>query len=355
MRQYFRTLCITLKILITIRKKIVFIGGTTDTNLGDNAQRFLIREWCKKNYPHHQYLEITEEDTLCPIVSAHSFAITSVVSSCLFWSLRLTQRAGDLIVFSSGYGMVEHAWDWLTVCRLSAYCNRTPILIMPQTINFMNPWLENRIADIYNRHPRIMLLCRDFISLKRAKDKFLRCNPIAWPDIVTSLIGTEKYAKKRSGVLFCVRNDTESFYHREEIRALEQRFDCRVDESDTSPKIKLTRFDDRRRTLVSEYIDYVAGFKAVITDRYHGTIFSMIANTPVVVISSTDHKLSSGVKWFPEEVFGKNIQFADTLDKAYEIACEYLKRTEFPALPTYFKDNYWDKLKGIVDETLLAR
>ena len=113
--------------------------------------------------------------------------------------------------------------------------------------------------------------------------------------------------------------------------------------------------DANRGKYIDEFLEYMAGFKAVVTDRYHGTIFSLVANTPVVVLSSTDHKLSSGVRWFPPEIFGKNIQFASTLDEAYQIVGECLTRTEFPSMPTYFKDNYWDKLKGLVDATLLAR
>lgn len=39
-------------------------------------------------------------------------------------------------------------------------------------------------------------------------------------------------------------------------------------------------------------------YKVVITDRYHGTIFSLIANTPVIIIKSTDHKVTTGADWF---------------------------------------------------------
>ncbi|WP_082026255.1 polysaccharide pyruvyl transferase family protein [Prevotella pectinovora] len=46
----------------------------------------------------------------------------------------------------------------------------------------------------------------------------------------------------------------------------------------------------------SAILQQFAKYQVVITDRYHGTIFSQIVNTPVIVISSTDHKLRSGVK-----------------------------------------------------------
>lgn len=352
--RYYATRCLeTVKscarVLLTFKAKIVFFGGTGNVNLGDNAQRFLIRKWCQENFQTLQYVEIPLLDTACEPNDCTHFVINGLLSGALFLALRITQRKGDVFVTNSGYGLIDHSWSWLAYARLAVACKRTPILMMPQTINFMNPWVGEKAARAFNGHGKIFMLARDFVSLDKARSAFSSCHPMAFPDVVTSMIGTRVYAKSREGVLFCVRDDGEAYYERSEIKALESRFGCRVEEKDTTLKISSTDMDKNRERYISEFIEYVAGFKAVITDRYHGTIFSMIANTPVVVISSTDHKLSSGVKWFPPEVFGKNIQFAETLDKAYEIANEYLNRTEFPALPAYFKDNYWDKLKGIVE------
>ena len=100
-----------------------------------------------------------------------------------------------------------------------------------------------------------------------------------------------------------------------------------------------------RDELINETIEKIATYKVVITDRYHGTIFSAIANTPVVVINSADHKLSSGVKWFPKEVFANNVQFAENLDDAYEKANAILNSNEkLLKNPPYFKEKYWSKM-----------
>ena len=75
-----------------------------------------------------------------------------------------------------------------------------------------------------------------------------------------------------------------------------------------------------------------------------------IASTPVVVINSADHKLSSGVSWFPKEVFGDYVQFANTLDEAYALAASLLERTDLEYNnPPYFKQKYWDRLKDELD------
>ena len=95
-------------------------------------------------------------------------------------------------------------------------------------------------------------------------------------------------------------------------------------------------------TINSAILQQFAKYQVVITDRYHGTIFSQIVNTPVIVISSTDHKLSSGVKWFPQEKFSDNISVAKDLNEAYEKAVDILKRNgAVKKNPAWFKENYF--------------
>ena len=89
-------------------------------------------------------------------------------------------------------------------------------------------------------------------------------------------------------------------------------------------------------------------YKVVITDRYHGTIFSLISNTPTIVIGSTDHKLSSGVDWFKGiKEFEKYIFFANSLEEAELLAKKiYSENYDYNyQLPTYFNDMYYEKLK----------
>ena len=103
-----------------------------------------------------------------------------------------------------------------------------------------------------------------------------------------------------------------------------------------------THSSQNREQLIRQILQQFAKYQVVITDRYHGTIFSQIVNTPVIVISSTDHKLSSGVKWFPHEKFSDNISFAKDLNEAYEKAVDILKRNgAVKKNPAWFKENYF--------------
>lgn len=183
------------------------------------------------------------------------------------------------------------------------------------------------------------------MSYGKAKEMFGTTKLLLYPDIVTSLIGTRKYDNPRNGVLFCMRDDIEAYYSPEDIDKLMRRFDnIRMEKVDTTLKISPKEMKAYRDELINNMIEKFSTFKVVITDRYHGTIFSAIANTPVIVINSADHKLSSGVNWFPQEEFGENVQFAKDLDDAYAKAKEILEKVDIRQNPPYFKDNYWDKL-----------
>ena len=58
--------------------------------------------------------------------------------------------------------------------------------------------------------------------------------------------------------------------------------------------------------------------RLVITDRYHGLIFSVITHTPVIVFKSFDTKISSGVKWFKDLEWVYYLSDKD-IDKIFKI------------------------------------
>ena len=105
-------------------------------------------------------------------------------------------------------------------------------------------------------------------------------------------------------MLFCLRNDIEAHYSDSEMESLRSRFEgVRTEVTDTSIHMNPAQMDRQREQLIWGKIEEFSKYELIITDRYHGTIFAAIASTPVIVINSADHKLSSGVNWFPKEQF----------------------------------------------------
>ncbi|HAK74631.1 MAG TPA: hypothetical protein DCP36_15735 [Sporomusaceae bacterium] len=73
-----------------------------------------------------------------------------------------------------------------------------------------------------------------------------------------------------------------------------------------------------RSTEVINKIQAIRNAQLVITDRFHGVIFSVITHTPVIAFKSFDTKISAGIKWFSNLDFvhyidSNNAEYADLI------------------------------------------
>lgn len=323
------------------RKNIFVFGAPFHSNLGDQAQTFCIKKWIEANYPKHQlYIYDTWE------LTNDGYYILNRIRKYI--------NKNDMIFLHSGYHTTDlYMLEENMQRKVIELFHDKKIVILPQTIYYENADEMHTSQKIYNSHPNLMLLCRDELSYKTAKDIFKNCKLRLFPDIVTTMIGKFEYNNERNGILLCLRNDKESIIAKDVVEQLQNKLSVidSVTISDTTIPMKgeeVTK--NREEILMSVWKDY-SKYRVIITDRYHGTIFSLIANTPVIVLSSSDHKLSSGVKWFPDS-FNGYVQYVDQLDylvdevkKIYSTDYEY-------SLPLYFNENYYNKLKGYIEEAL---
>ena len=321
----------TLRLSLPGRKPIVFLFGVPyHTNLGDHAQTYCIQKWIKTYLPQYR-IYITMLTTATPARMA---------------MIRQFFRKGDLIFFHSGYHMTDLYSEKSVYEKVVQLFPEEVVRILPQTIMFQQQEHAKECAEVFNSHGKSILLCRDAYSYTTAQTLFKDCQLHLYPDIVTSQIGVfpVKAPKKREGILFCMRNDKEAFYSKKQIEALRQKLEERYTTklSDTTIKISSQKIAaNRERILATTFAD-MAKSKVVVTDRYHGTIFSLIANTPVIVLNSTDHKLSSGVQWFPKS-FSNHVFHAASLDEVPEIVAQIMQREHPAALPPYFEEQYYGR------------
>ena len=113
--------------------------------------------------------------------------------------------------------------------------------------------------------------------------------------------------------------------------------------TDTDSPMKWTEIRKKRKDVIENEIKFYSQFKMIVTDRYHGMIFALIANTPVIVLPSTDHKLSSGVKWFPTELY-RNISFENSIDKICVLAKKVHNEEKDYTNPTFLYDEYFKEI-----------
>lgn len=323
------------KIRFSRKEKMIYLFGSPGhSNMGDQAQTYCLVKWFSINYPDY---------------GVYIFRL-SESHDVLLKLVRKIIRPYDKIICHSGYHFTDLYHEQDVYCKLAKMFPERPIWIFPQTICYKDEKNLLKTAEIMNSHGNITLMARDNQSFETAKQYFNKCKLLLFPDIVTSLIGTKTFSHERDGVLFCFRNDKEAFYSESQIEGLRKKFGTiKTERTDTTLQIPTSYIIENREKVLNGQFDYYSKFKLIITDRYHGTIFSLIAGTPVIVLKTTDHKLSSGVKWFPED-FKDYIVYVENIDSVYDTSKEILSKNLTHQLPPYFKQNYYDKLKNILED-----
>lgn len=320
------------------KRKVLYVGIPLHPNLGDQAQYFCINSWLEKNYKEYEIIEYPD----C-LINSNFFGINKKIKNIVL--------EDDIIIFQSGYRTTDVAnkpGEYAHRKILQNFSNNR-ILVFPQTINFKDNNEFEKSQKAYSKGKKVLFLARDEKSYKMALNKYKNKIEL-YPDIVTSLIGSYKYHNKRNGFLCCMRRDAEKFYENKEIADMISNL-SKVDivtRNDTTIDINADELRKNLKIVIENMIKEFSRYKVVITDRYHGTIFSLISNTPTIVIGSTDHKLSSGVDWFKGiKEFEKYIFFANSLEEAELLAKKiYSENYDYNyQLPTYFNDMYYEKLK----------
>lgn len=323
--------------------KIFYIGIPAHGNLGDLAQGVCIRKWIKKNYPERDLIEIETN----AIVNTHFSHLNS---------LKKIYKPGDIIIYQSGYTTTDLGGYADEMHRaVMSILPKAKMLMMPQTIFFQKQENKERTSKIYNKMSRMLFLARDEISYKMALQMFPNISIELYPDIVTTMIGKQYFNYQREGIIMCCRNDEEKFYSDEELLILED--NCKkigpVEKTDTT-KLKNKDIIINAEKYINKEIDKYAHYKIVITDRYHGTIFSLIAGTPVIIIKTTDHKVVTGANWF-KGIYDDYVYLAEDLNEAYLIARKIYNKNLTHKLEPYFEKKYYDNLKKVFEKNIGER
>lgn len=332
------------KIIHTIGdKNIWLLGIPASRNLGDQAQVMCTENFFAHQFPDYQVIEFDS----CEILENNK-KLAMYIAKVI--------KKDDIIFSQSGYNLTDLYPFQEEMHKEIAKRISNPIVFLPQTISLKNPIETNQfVIDSRKAYEgkNILLMCRDIVSYKVAEKAFPDIRKIAFPDVVTSLIGKYTNVKKRFGYALCVRNDIEGTISQNDVQVvleeLKKRghtevFDTIVD----SPAFFIINKD--RRKYVDLMIKKIQSVKVVVTDKYHGFILSLVANTPVVVIKTRDHKLSEGVKWFPDEM-QKYIRIADDLASIPKLVDE-LEQMPLPQFDGYFVREYFSHFKDIIEANI---
>ncbi len=324
--------------------RVYYLGITAHSNLGDMAQHYCITRWIKENYPDYELVMFESDTVVCE-------------NRAFINKFKNVYRQKDIIIFQSGYTTQDLGGNHEYMHRLIVdNMPQANILMMPQTIFFEHEENKQRCSESLDKAQHMLFLARDFVSEKMAKEMFPHIVVKAFPDIVTTLIGTIEYRNERTGICMCCRNDGEKYYSDEELYSLKKRFEKRIPVTITDTTIDASYKDIRKnpQLYIEGEIEKYSHYKVVVTDRYHGTIFSLAAGTPVVIIKTTDHKVTTGADWF-KGVYDDYVYVAEDLKDAYNKAVSYANEKYSQSMAPFFKQNFYDKLKndfeGVIRKT----
>lgn len=191
-----------------------------------------------------------------------------------------------------------------------------------------------------------MFFARERHTFEVAK-KYLKADHVVMcPDVVHSLIGRFKqYKYERNGILVCKRKDDEDMLiSSSELKENLDQLSMEVDWMDTELEILPAELKMDTEYILNDIVREISKHQLVITDRLHGTIFSLIANTPVLLIGLKSDKVQSNYEWYEE--IPEILRYVDKIDRIsdlYDKIEEMLHREYDYKIPDYFHQKYFDK------------
>lgn len=296
-------------------------------NVGDHAQVVGIEKWFNDFFNEYDIIEFDKNQTIKYIKD-----------------MKKIVTEGDLIFLHSGGNLSDRAMWSETARRLmiKSFPNNK-IVSLPQTIFFSDTWKGRmelkKTMRIYNNHPDLAILARDEYSYKLAQNYFPNCNIFLCPDFVLYLdqCYDKSFDEKREGILLCLRNDKESILNEQDKKRIRGLLSFDINEFDTTLKKHINK--NEREKILEETLQLFSKYQLVVTDRFHGVIFAVIAKTPCIALRTVDHKLGESIKWFKGL---KHVEFSDNIEKIPPIISR-LKRQKRYNID--WKAKYFNSLK----------
>lgn len=302
---------------------------STLTNIGDHAQAIAIHKWLKE---HWGSLPVLEADK---IESQHFLP-----------ELKKLITPVDIIFLHSGGNLSDRAqWSESVRRELIEAFPENHIVSLPQTIFFSateeGDYEKKKSSEIYSKHRRLAITARDSTSYELAKEMFQNSELFAVPDFVLSMDQLTPKKVTEQSPLFLLREDGESAFGARRAKIIEE-IGMYGHLYDTETEGDIPR--GRRREEFEGLLAHIMKYPVVVTDRYHGLIFSFLCRKPTVVLPTVDHKLTSVAHWFERY---PTISFAKSIEDVPKLLTETQNRTAVSGTWNQdFFDPYAEQIKS---------
>ncbi|KAI4444464.1 putative pyruvyl transferase EpsI [Schaedlerella arabinosiphila] len=322
-------------------KKIYFFLTPTYGNLGDQAIELATIEFIKKYFCEYSIINIHLQET--------------------FYKMKAVLRTIDSkdLVFIQGGGNFGNLYKSVEVSRrfIVSKIKKNTIIILPSTIYFTNT-LKGKIElkrsqYIYNKNHQLVITTREKYSYSFSEKYFNQCKNIMFPDMVFFLANRYKKAFEeldRDRILICFRKDTESVIGSDRDSLISHIYNLYEGVHIIDTQLFRSISDNIKGIEVESMIKEFKSAKLIITDRLHGLIFSIITNTPCIVLPSLDNKIKGTYGWVekePQIIFLKT----EEINNLDEIIKNMLKIKSIPSSNyNYIFDEFGNEIKALSEE-----
>jgi exopolysaccharide biosynthesis predicted pyruvyltransferase EpsI len=273
-----------------------------------------------------------------------------------FSKAKLKKELRDGVILLSGGGNLGDLWPGFQTFRESVISDfrDNRVIQLPQSVRFVDPANAERASKIFNSHPNLHLLLRDYESLERARELFTAPSELC-TDMAFAQDPPVPNVSPVRDVLWLCRTDLESdgswagpatelLAHdwlidaaphlglpasRRAGYAINRLFSAVVRRSPPRiPGLGLlasATYDRRARQRVDRGCRILSRGRVVVTDRLHGHILCCLLGVPHVVSSDRFAKLRSFYDTWTKGF--STATFMDSIDDAFVRAEELLARS----------------------------
>lgn len=320
----------------SLRSRFKILYGLTPpaslNNVGDQAQVIAIRAWFDRHFPELPVIEVDKNQ-----------------SRNLIPALKWLIQPDDIIFLHSGGNLGDRGiWSETSRRLLISNFHGNQIVSLPQTIYFSNTPKGQaeraKSSSIYSQHPNLTVIGRDPQSGELAAQLFPKAKTFCMPDFVLSLPPRRSQPVNRSPkVLLCLRLDDESALKPEERTLIGQSlpYSCHYYDTTLDQPIAAAQ----RQEILNETLSLFLEHDIVVTDRYHGLIFTVLCQKPCVVLRTVDHKLTSAIHWFQDL---PSVIFAERLDEVPQRVEQLLNLPPTAHKTINWNERYFDRIPHLV-------
>ena len=336
-RELIGVLEIFVKRLFRKKRKIFLLGTPSHNNIGDHAIALGTRKYILDNFASFDFIEYDR------------------VNDFFTQKLNLLEiKAGikkkDIILFHGGGNlgniyMIEENYRREIIKTFK----NNKIIVLSSSMFFTDDFDGHsqlkRTKTIYNKHKDLTLFLRDNDSFQKAKEYFKNCKLFLMPDMALYLNQILDYTNMRrhDSIYLCLRNDCEKLYEAKDLDGIISscKNTANTEVGDNAFSVNVTSIN--REEKVIDYLKYFSSHKLIVTDRFHGVIFSFITNTPCIALDNNNGKIKNSIFWFKDE---KNIVYLEDVDQIQKV----IKETyDYPE--TYKRDfsEFFNDMKKIIE------